>query len=54
MPRSNHLISNKRKWNNCFIKKQNQEILLDLTDFAMQEQSESNLMVAMSQAWCNG
>ena len=32
----NHLISNKRKWNNCFIKN-NQEILLDLTDFAVQE-----------------
>ena len=33
---SNHLISNKRKWNNCFIKN-NQEILLDPTDFAVQE-----------------
>ena len=32
----NQLISNKRKWNNCFIKN-NQQILLDLTDFAVQE-----------------
>ena len=32
----NHLISNKREWNNCFIKN-NQEIVLDLTDFAVQE-----------------
>ena len=49
----NHLISNKRKWNNCFIKN-NQEILLDLTDFAVQEQPENNLMVAISQPWYNG
>ena len=33
----NHLISNKREWNNCFIKN-NQEILLDFPDFALQEQ----------------
>ena len=39
----NHLISNKREWNNCFIKN-NQEILLDLDDFALQEQQEDNLM----------
>ena len=36
-----HVISNKREWNNCFIKN-NQEILLDLTDFAVQEQPEDN------------
>ena len=41
----NHLISNKRKWNNyCFIEN-NQEILLYLTDFALQEQAEDNLML---------
>ena len=49
----NHLISNKCKWNNCFIKN-NQEKLLDLADFALQEQPEDNLMVAISQAWYNG
>ena len=38
-----HLISNKREWNNCFTKN-NQEILLDLDDFALQEQEEDNLM----------
>ena len=38
----NHLISNKRERNNCFIKN-NQEILLDLDDFASQEQLEDNL-----------
>ena len=43
----NHLISNKRKWNNCFIKN-NQEMLLDHADFALQEQAEDNLMVAFS------
>ena len=37
----NHLISNKRKWNNCFIKN-SREILLDLADFALQEQTEDN------------
>ena len=42
----NHLISNKRKWNNCFIKN-NQEILLDLADFAVQEEPADNLMVAI-------
>ena len=49
----NHLIYNKCKWNNCFIKN-NQEILLDLPDFALQEQQEDNLMVAISRAWYNG
>ena len=49
----NHLISNKREWNNCFIKN-NQEMLLDLADFALQEQAEDNLMVAISRAWYNG
>ena len=48
----NHLISNKRKWNNCFIKN-NREILLDLTDFAVQERPEGNLMVAISRPWYN-
>ena len=43
----NHLISNKREWNNCFIKN-NQEMLLDHVDFALQEQAEDNLMVALS------
>ena len=43
----NHLISNKREWNNCFTKN-NQEILL------YQEQPEDNLMVAISRAWYNG
>ena len=48
-----HLISIKRKWNNCFIKN-NQEILVDLTDFSVQEQPENNLMAAISWAWYNG
>ena len=43
----NHLISNKREWNNCFIKN-NHEMLLDLADFALQEQAEDNLMAAFS------
>ena len=30
-------------WNNCFIK-DNQEILLALADFALQEQTEDNFM----------
>ena len=47
-----HLISNKREWNNCFIKN-NQEILLDLADFALGEQPDDNLMVAISWAWYN-
>ena len=50
----NHLIPNKREWNNCFIKN-NQEILVDFADFALQEQLlEDNLMVSISQAWYNG
>ena len=48
-----HLISNKREWNNCFIKN-NQEILVDFADFASQEQLEGNLMVSISRAWYNG
>ena len=43
----NHLISNKREWNNCFIKN-NQEMLLDHADFVLQEQAENNLMVTFS------
>ena len=39
----NHLISNKPEQNNCFIKN-NQEIMLDLADFALQEQPEDNLI----------
>ena len=27
--------------------------MLDLSDFAFQEQPEDNLMVAISRAWCN-
>ena len=38
---------------NCFIKN-NKEILLNLADFALQEQLEGNLMVAISRAWYNG
>ena len=30
------------------------KILLDLADFALQEQPEDNLMVAISRAWYNG
>ena len=43
----NHLISNKREWNNCFIKN-NQEMLLDHANFALQDPAEDNLMVAFS------
>ena len=43
----------KREWNNCFIKN-NQEILLDLADFTLHQQAEDNLMVAISRAWYNG
>ena len=32
----------------------NQEILLDFADFALQVQLEDNLMVSISRAWCNG
>ena len=50
---SNHLVSNNRERNNCFIQN-NQEILLDPTDFALQEQPEDKLMVTISRAWYNG
>ena len=46
----NHFISNKREWNNCFIKC-NREILLDLAYFALQEQPEDNLMFPIFRAW---
>ena len=48
-----HLISNKREWNNCF-SKNNQEKLLDFADFVLQEQLQHNLMVSISRAWYNG
>ena len=51
--RLTHLISNKREWNKCVIKN-NQDILLDLADFALQEQPEDNFMVAVFRAWYNG
>ena len=31
------IIINKREWNNCFVKN-NQETLLDFADFALQEE----------------
>ena len=43
----NHLIFNKREWNNCFIKI-NQEMLLNHADFALQEQAEDNLIIVFS------
>ena len=46
----NHLISNKCEYNKSC---SNQESLLDLTDFALPEQTEGNLMVAVSRAWYN-
>ena len=46
----NYLISNKREWNNCFIK-HHQQILLDFVDFAWLEQPEGNLMDAISRVW---
>ena len=48
----NHLIYNKREWNNCFIKN-HQQILLDFADFAWVEQPEGNLMDAISREWYN-
>ena len=48
----NHLISNKRECNNCFIEN-NQELLLDL-DSALEKQPENNVMVSISRAWYNG
>ena len=47
-----HFISNTLKWNGCFIKN-NQDILLDLIDFALQEQAKAYLMVTISWAWFN-
>ena len=49
----NHLISNKHEWNYCFTKN-NQEILPDLADFALQEQPEDNFMVVISLELYNG
>ena len=49
----NHLKSNKCKWNNCFIKNYGKK-LLELADFALQEQLEDNIIVAISQLWYNG
>ena len=49
----NHLISNKREWNNCFIKN-HQQILLDFADFAWLEQLEGNLLDTISRVWCSG
>ena len=49
----NHLISNKLKWNNCFIKNNQDIYLLDLIDFALQEQTEYVLIVTISWAWFN-
>ena len=49
----NHLVSNKREWNNCFIKN-HQQILLHFADFAWLEQREGNLMDAISRVWYNG
>ena len=49
----NHLISNEREWNTCFIKN-HQQILLDFADFAWLEQPEGNLMDAISRVWYNG
>ena len=42
------------KWNNCFIKN-NQEILLDPVDFALQEQRQpEDLNSIFSPKWYNG
>ena len=49
----NHLISNKREWNNCFIKN-HQQVFLDFVDFAWLEQPQGNLMDAFSRVWYNG
>ena len=48
---TDHRISNNREWNNCFIKN-NQEISLDIAEFALQE-PEDNLTIATSRAWYN-
>ena len=47
---NNHLISNKHEWNDCFIKK-NQEMLLDLADFTLQEQPQDNSMITIFRSW---
>ena len=39
------IISNKREWNNWFIKTTQKNHVLDLADFALQEPPEDNLMV---------
>ena len=48
-----NLIAIKRERNNYLIKKY-QEILPDLADFPLEEQTEDNLMVVISRAWYNG
>ena len=51
----NHLVSNKREWNNSFFFiKNHQQILLDFADFAWLEQPEGNLIDAISRVWYNG
>ena len=53
IPRSHFFIySPGLKYSIAFIS--NQEILLDLAVFALQEQPEDNLMVAISRSWYNG
>ena len=42
-------MMSKGEWNNCFINN-NQGILLDVADFALQGQPEDNLMVSISRA----
>ena len=43
----NHLISNKREWNNCFMKKEPKEKKkVGLADLILQERPEDNLMAA--------
>ena len=42
---NNHLMSNKREWNNCSIKN-NQGILLDLVDFISKMTTSWHVMVA--------
>ena len=49
----NHLISNKREWNNCFIKNSSTNIAR-FADFAWLGQPEGNLMDAISRVWYNG
>ena len=47
----NHLISNKGEWSNCDVKN-NQEIVLDLDDFALHNQKTT--IVAIFRAWFSG